>query len=199
MEKIMDTSNPSATLKCWVDLYSDKMFTWAFHKTSNRETAEDLVQDTFLSAFQSLGKFEGKSEPQTWLFAILNNKIAEYFRKMYRQNTINATQAEEQNSKSLLNNLFDADGSWTKEQQPKTWETEQTNLLDDADFIKIFQSCMGNLPDNWLAAIQLKYLDDKKGELICQELEITPTNFWQILHRSKLQLRKCLEIHWFKK
>jgi len=38
----------------------------------------------------------------------------------------------------------------------------------------------------------------KKGDLICQELDIAPTNFWQILYRAKLQLRKCLELNWFK-
>ena len=58
---------------------------------------------------------------------------------------------------------------------------------------------MGELPTSWFAAINLKYLEEKKGEIICQELQITPTNFWQILHRAKLQLRKCLEVHWFKK
>ena len=58
---------------------------------------------------------------------------------------------------------------------------------------------MDQLPSHWNAAMKLKYLEDKKGELICQELEITPSNFWQVLHRAKLQLRKCLELHWFKK
>jgi DNA-directed RNA polymerase specialized sigma24 family protein len=61
------------------------------------------------------------------------------------------------------------------------------------------QLCMENLPALWFSAVQLKYLEGKKGELICQELQIAPTNFWQILHRAKLQLRKCLENNWFKK
>jgi RNA polymerase sigma-70 factor (ECF subfamily) len=38
----------------------------------------------------------------------------------------------------------------------------------------------------------------KKGEEICQELGITPTNFWQIMHRAKLQLRECIENNWTK-
>ena len=38
----------------------------------------------------------------------------------------------------------------------------------------------------------------KSGEEICQELEITPSNFWQIVHRAKLQLRDCIENNWFK-
>lgn len=191
----MDISKPDKTIKCWVDLYSDKMYTWALHKTSRAEVAEDLVQDTFLAAFQSISKFEGKSEPKTWLFAILNNKIAEHFRKQFRNPTI----TESQSGTSLFDTLFDASDQWIKEQRPKQWREEQDNLLDDAAFIKVLQACMGKLPSNWMAAVQLKYLEEKKGELICQELGIAPTNFWQILHRAKLQLRKCLEVNWFKK
>ena len=199
MEDIMDISKPETTIKCWVDLYADKMYTWAFYKTSTKEIAEDLVQDTFLAAFQSISKFEGKSEPKTWLFAILNNKIAEHFRKQFRNPTITEGQSDTNSGTSLFDTLFDANDQWIKEQRPKEWQEEQDNLLDDAAFIKNLQACMGKLPDNWMAAVQLKYLEEKKGELICQELGIAPTNFWQILHRAKLQLRKCLELNWFKK
>lgn len=199
MENTMDISKPESVIKCWVDLYSDKMYSWALHKTNNVETAEDLVQDSFLIAFQSIHKFEGKSEPKTWLFAILNNKIADYYRKVYKQATVTESQMGNDNTKSFFENIFDKDEHWKKEQQPKEWHTEEVNLLDDADFNNILQSCMSNLPANWMAALQLKYLDEKKGELICQELQVSPTNFWQILHRAKLQLRKCLETHWFKK
>lgn len=199
MEDTMDISKPDTTIKCWVDLYSDKMYTWAFHKTSSIEIAEDLVQDTFLAAFQSISKFEGKSEPKTWLFAILNNKIAEHFRKQFRNPTITESQSGTNSGTSLFDTLFDANDQWKKEQRPTEWHEEQANLFDDAAFIKVLQACMGKLPDNWMAAIQLKYLEEKKGKLICQELGIAPTNFWQILHRAKLQLRKCLELNWFKK
>lgn len=48
----------------WVAQFSDELFTWAYHKTSSKETAEDLVQDTFLSAYHKIDSFEGKSHPK---------------------------------------------------------------------------------------------------------------------------------------
>ncbi|MCK5276978.1 MAG: RNA polymerase subunit sigma, partial [Cyclobacteriaceae bacterium] len=48
------------------------------------------------------------------------------------------------------------------------------------------------------SAIHLKYLEEKDGKEICQELGITSSNYWQILHRAKLQLRICIEENWFK-
>ena len=199
LNKELDISTLAITVKRWVEMYSDKMYSWTFYKTNSKEIAEDLVQDTFLVAFQSISKFEGKSDPKTWLFAILNNKIAEHFRKIYRNPILSENQANSNEGESFFDTLFDSNGEWQKEERPKEWQNTEAHLLDDVAFVKILQACMDKLPANWNAVIQLKYLEEKKGDLICQELGIAPTNFWQILHRSKLQLRKCLENHWFKK
>ena len=195
----MSKSNDDAKIKSWVDLYSDKMYSWAFYKTSNKETSEDLVQDTFLAAFNSIQKFEGKSDPKTWLFAILNNKIAEHFRKLYRNPIIAGNQENMALNENIMGKFFDKNGSWLREERPHNWSDDQVHLLDDSDFTNVLDSCMNKLPSTWYAALQLKYIEEKKGDLICQELDIAATNFWQILHRAKLQLRKCLDIHWFKK
>lgn len=191
MQNVMDTTNSTATIKCWVELYSDSMYSWAYHKTSNKETAEDLVQETFLAAVQSFTKFKGDSNPKTWLFAILNNKINDHYRSSFRKPTISDT--------TIFETLFDSNDQWKPEQRPQQWADDTGHLLDNDEFQQTLQNCMKKLPENWFSAIQLKFMEEKNGETICQELGITPTNFWQILHRAKLQLRKCLELNWFKK
>ncbi len=50
----MSFSSGEETLKTWVALYSDKMYSWVFYKTGDKESSEDLVQDRFLSAFKSI-------------------------------------------------------------------------------------------------------------------------------------------------
>ncbi len=192
----MAIPNYESKVKSWVGLYSDKMYSWAFHKTNNKETSEDLVQDTFLAAFNSIQKFEGKSEPKTWLFAILNNKIAEHFRKVYRNP---GSLGNEGFNVNVIGIFFDKNDSWLREERPQSWSDAQIHFLDDHDFNDVLENCMNKLPANWYAALQLKYIEEKKGDLICQELDITATNFWQILHRAKLQLRKCLDVNWFNK
>ncbi len=189
MENVMDTTNTTATLKCWVELYSDQLYTWAYYKTSDRETAEDLVQETFLAAVHSFQKFEGKSEPKTWLLSILKNKIADHFRKAYRNNA---------NNNVSFSQFFDSNEDWITDQRPQQWkDDDEQHLLDNYDFKKILNDCLGKLPSNWKASVLLKFMDEKDSNEICQELEIAPTNYWQILHRAKLQLRKCLELNWF--
>ena len=62
----------------WVDLYGDDLYRFAYLRTGNRQTAEDLVQETFLSAIKTLDSFLGKSSVRTWLTSILNHKIIDY-------------------------------------------------------------------------------------------------------------------------
>ena len=50
---------------------------------------------------------------------------------------------------------------------------------------------------NAKAAFVLKYLDNEESEMICKSLDISPSNFWVIIHRAKLQLRGCLDKNWF--
>ena len=199
MEAVKFQNDPAIVIKLWVDKYSDKLYNWCLYKTNYKEIAEDLVQDTFMAAFQSMHKFEGKSDPKTWLFSILNNKIADYFRKLYRDPTVTESEIKQTSETSFFETYFDSGGSWLKEQRPKAWQQEDTHLLDNTVFVKVLQSCMSKLPPDCCAAVQLKYIEEKKGEIVCQELNITPTNFWQLLHRARLQLRRCLEINWFKK
>jgi len=177
----------------WVNLYSDKLYSWAFHKTSNKEIAEDLVQETFLAAFKSVSNFKNDSQPHTWLFSILNNKIIDYYRKSAK----NIEQSIEDEAISLksTNSLFDNNGNWERT-STFSGESSDEHLLDNQDFNLILQNCIGKLPVNWKLAIELKYQQDIKASEICKELNITSSNYWQMIHRAKLQLKICIEKNW---
>ena len=172
----------------WVVMYSDDLYRWALSKTNEKETAEDIVQDTFIAAFKSLDKFQGKSQAKTWLFSILNNKIMDYHRKKFRSITINESNVNHGINNDVLTDIFDGQDSWKDEAKPNNWHDLDGHLLDNLEFNETLGSCMKELPGNWFSAIQLKYIQDKNAKEICQELDIKPSNYWQILHRAKLQL-----------
>ncbi|MDO8366633.1 MAG: sigma-70 family RNA polymerase sigma factor [Saprospiraceae bacterium] len=177
----------SKTLEDWVKKYSDILFRRAYFLTSNREVAEDIVQETFLAAVKAIEGFSWKSEPKTWLLGILSHKTADYFRQKFRNPEVGA------------DDFFTTTGDWKGEQAPSSdWLSGTENLLDNVDFQKVLHQCLDDLPEIWRGAFLLKFLENKKGPVICQELGITQTNFWQILHRAKLQLRRCIEVYWFK-
>ncbi|MDD4991169.1 MAG: sigma-70 family RNA polymerase sigma factor [Paludibacter sp.] len=179
----------NALLENWVSEYTDELYRWAYHKTSSTEMAEDLVQDTFLAAAEKIGSFRGDSSPKTWLFSILNFKIIDYYRVK-----INQPLKFEDNS---LENYFDEGGDWHENKKPTNWLTEDGHLLDDIDFQGVLKMCLDALPEKWSMSVKLKYLSEKSSDEICQELGIATTNFWQIVHRAKLQLRNCIQKNWF--
>ena len=173
----------------WVKTYTKDLLGYAIIKVQQKEIAEDLVQDTFLSAHQSYENFKGKSNVKTWLFSILKNKIADYYRLKYKQNTEVAS--------DVFDKFFNENERWKSEYKPVSWGNEK-ELLDDPDFAKALKDCFENLPQQWSSAIQLKFLEEHDSKVICSKLEITSANFWQIIYRAKLQLRNCLELKWFK-
>ena len=165
-------------------------------QTNNVDEAEDLVQDTFLAATKSFETFDRRSKPSTWLFAILNNKIADYHRGTARDNKHRIASLGQE--KKATSHYFNSDGEWLEKSKPQDWQIDEFNFLDDLDFLQVLEKCLSKLPPHWHEAVKYKYLEDKETETICQDLEITVSNYWQIIHRAKLQLRICIESNWLK-
>jgi len=181
-------------IKDWVHLYSDGLYSWALTKVSSVEMAEDLVQETFMAAFATFDKFENKSKPKTWLFSILNHKIIDHYRKKNNAHQ-SLDQLTELKATQYTDSLFDKNGNWNSMEINSLWASEP-HLLDDPIFNNALKLCMANLPEKWSNAIHAKYLLEKKPDEICHELELSTTNYWQILHRAKLLLKKCIENRW---
>jgi RNA polymerase sigma-70 factor (ECF subfamily) len=61
-------------LNLLMDRYKDEFYRLAYRLMGNKEDAEEVLQDTFLRAFQKIGSFEGKSKLSTWLYRICVNR-----------------------------------------------------------------------------------------------------------------------------
>lgn len=166
----------------WIQLYSQSLLNKALYLLSDKNDAEDIVQEVFMSAYLSFESFSGKSSPSTWLQSILRNKIADFYREKYKS-PINFS----------ISQFFDENGAWKDESVTNIWEEPSDN-----DFEIALHNCIEKLPLRWKIPVKLYYLKQKKNEEVCQEMGITPTNLWKILQRSRLQLRECLETNWFR-
>lgn len=67
-----------------VDKYKSMVFTLALRLTRSREEAEEIAQETFIKAYQSLGSFQGKSKFSSWLYRIVYNTGISHLRKQYK-------------------------------------------------------------------------------------------------------------------
>ncbi len=177
----------------WVNNYADYLYERAYYKVQDVEVANDIVQETFLAAIKSYEKFEAKSSPKTWLTSILNNKVIDYFRKSSKA-FVSLDELTERKSDNYTESFFDENDTWKSGVFDEYWHDE--NLLDNYEFIKVLEMCLNDLPKNWRAIILSKYIESKDATEICKEFNISTTNYWQIIHRTKLLLRNCIHTKW---
>ena len=181
----------------WTSTYADELFGYAMSKTEKTELAEDLVQETFLAGLKAMESFKGQSSERTWLFSILKFKIADHYRKASTKYEVN-NQSFSFEDNSYIDNYFTEDGDWKENAAPHSWGVENSTGIENKELANALNFCIDKLPDNQKQLILLKLVEEEETEKVCKELNITPTNYWVIIHRAKLQLRACLEKNWFK-
>ena len=175
----------------WVDTHGAALLAYALPRVRDQQTAEDLVQETFLAALQA-GNFRGDAQERTWLVAILRNKICDHFRRLARERTQPVGEDNDPVADGQFTKYLEA---WSKE--PSKWIVDDETLIANREFWDVFHECLRGLPSRQAAAFVLRMMEDVDAERVCQDLEITPTNLWVMLHRARCRLRTCLEEHWF--
>ena len=159
------------------------------------DLAEDLVQETLLSAYSTGDSFQGRSLVNSWLFAILKNKIIDALLQIGRQRKVFTALDDELLDETFESHFF-PNGHWTPEGQPQHWNTPEKSLNNN-EFQKILQSCLYNLPENTARVFTLKEILGFSSNEIQQMCGISTANYHTIMHRARESLRQCLQIKWF--
>jgi RNA polymerase sigma-70 factor, ECF subfamily len=184
---------PQVNPERWVDDHGDPLFRYALVRVRRREVAEDLVQETLLSAMRSREKFAGQSSERSWLFGILKHKISDYFRELGRETSFTDLEslADEFSEK------FVPEGYWVHVKGPKEWKPEADEVLHRAEFWQTMRNCLDKLPERIANVFMLREMEEVESKEICSMLSISEGNLWVMLHRARMALRECLEINWF--
>lgn len=145
------------------------------------EQSHDVAHSTWLTFFDVVARFEGRSHIRTFLFGIFYNKVSELRRS-------NKKYSETDPIEDIMETKFAEDGHW-KEGLPGNPEA----ALDNAQGLEIISECLDQLPEQQKSVFQLKIVDEEKSGDICNILEISATNLRQLLYRAKTRLRECVE------
>ncbi len=175
----------------WLNDHGDVLFRYALRRVTNRDVAEDLVQDTFVAAIRGKERFEGRANIQTWLVGILRRKIIDYIR---RQSVERKAKGIREEAEGEVTSFFSSKGHWRR--TVKSWPIDPQKSLEDREMLRILDECCQKLPQTMSQAFQLREIDQLSTEEVCKLLDITTSNLGVRLHRARLLLRECLEKNW---
>lgn len=177
----------------WLDDHGDILYRYALARTRNPELSEDLVQDTFLAAWKGAESFSGHSEERTWLVGILKHKMIDHFRKHRRESLADDLETRDHDPHAYL----DRKGHWKVGQSE--WITQPEKAYERKEFWQVLNGCMDHLNDRLKTVFTLRELEHHNAEEICEQLDISSSNLWVMLHRARLQLKTCMEINWLQR
>lgn len=124
--------------------YRERVFGIVYNLTSNREDTADLVQDSFIKAFQSINRFQGQSSFFTWLYKIAVNTTLSHLRKNKLRQFFSLEKVQEDGATTeILNQLTDTSGAdrdaYLKELQEKLNEALQKLSIKHRTVITLFE------------------------------------------------------------
>ena len=151
-----------------VDKYKDMVYTIAYRIIGNHEDAEELAQDVFVKAYNSLKDFKGKSKFSTWLYSITyNSSISKVRKKRIESVSLN----DHDNAHyEIIDNVY-----------------EQFYNFDKVP-VELLKQALDELNPVDKSILTLYYQDDKPVKEISNITGLTDSNVKVKLHRSRQKL-----------
>jgi RNA polymerase sigma-70 factor (ECF subfamily) len=173
--------NPAAFSEL-VRRYEGKIFRLAQHITQNREDAEDVLQETFLKAYEHLDQFQGNSKFYTWIVRIAVNQALMKLRKRKTDKTVS------------MDETLDT-GEDTVAREIATWDPNPEQRYSQQEMRKILDEAVDSLSPPYRAVFVLRDIDELSTEETAEALDLSIPAVKSRLLRARLQLRDKLTRH----
>jgi RNA polymerase sigma-70 factor, ECF subfamily len=182
--------------KIAIDLFMEHaptLYGYAFSRVRNHHLAEDLVQDTMISAWKSWDSFQGGSTILVWLTGILRHKLLDQWRSDARKPQTQSLEADEQ--RNPASSIFDAMGNWTIDPNygAQAMLQSPSDAAHNSDLRKFIVLCMAKLPQRLLLLFQAREVDDLSINEAAEAAGVTSGSAAVLLTRARHSLRLCLQ------
>ena len=157
--------------------YQDRLYNTVHRLVDNAEDAQDVVQDAFLNAYQSLDGFKGDSQFFTWLYRIAVNTAISHKRKQRLTLSIDAGR----NGEARVEPLDPSEAS------------RPGHALEQAEEERRVQRALNRLSPEHRAVLIMKDMEGQKYEAMAEILGVPIGTIRSRLHRARSELRELLE------
>jgi len=162
-----------------VNRYEGKIFRLAMNITQNREDAEDVLQESFLKAYEHLDQFQGNSKFYTWIVRIAVNQALMKLRKRKSDRSVS------------LDEQIDT-GEDTVVREIAAWDPDPEQQLNQGELQTILAEAVDSLAPIYRTVFTLRDVDGLSTEETAEALDLSIPAVKSRLLRARLQLRDRL-------
>jgi len=176
-----------------VERYQGRLFSTALDVVKTREDAEDVVQETFVKAFLSLGQFKGQSSFYTWLYRICFNMAIDIRRKASRRGGTHLEFKEHTgvNRAAVQEGARETGGGGLANHSQNVEGPH--DALARKELGRKIQEVLGELSEEHRAVITLREVDGLDYEEIAQAIGVPKGTVMSRLFYARKALQKALE------
>ena len=166
-----------------VDAYSAPIYRLGLRMLGNEQDAEDVLQNTFMSALTHLSGFEGRSSVLTWLYRIAVNEALMILRRGRPEVNIDDTESSDETDNFYPTQFVD----WGALPEIELLSSEGKQALDNA---------IQDLPENLRMVFLLRDIQDLSIKDTADTLNLSEANVKVRLLRARLMLREQLSYYY---
>ncbi len=159
------------------DEFRNQVYRFCLDKVKNPYEAEELTQQTIVSAYQNIGNLKNPKRFKPWLLTIANNKCTDYYRKIQRN--VNYSAVGDEDTDAAFDNVIEDNSDSYPEIK-----------LDESTQRKILRKFIGNLPKEQAQCIELKYFQGLKGSEIAALIGVNANTVRSRLRYGEANLKK---------
>jgi RNA polymerase sigma factor (sigma-70 family) len=154
-----------------IDRYKNKAFSMLVRMLKNEMDAEEVLQDSFLKAFNGLKNFKNDAKFSTWFYRIVYNSGL---------TRLSGKQRKMENETSSIDGKLELQSDY------------DYNITEKADINNFINETIKQLPHKYASVINLFYLEGMSCEEVSEVMNITLASVKVILHRSRNALKDLL-------
>jgi RNA polymerase sigma-70 factor (ECF subfamily) len=159
--------------------YEGKIFRLAQHVTQNREDAEDVLQETFMKAYEHLDQFQGNSKFYTWIVRIAVNQALMKLRRRKTDKSVSLDETIDTGEDTMVREI----AAWDEDPERRYTREELGGILDTA---------VQSLEPPYRSVFTLRDIDELSTEETAEALGLSVPAVKSRLLRARLQLREKL-------
>lgn len=166
--------------------YQEKVWSLVYRMLGNRQEAEDVAQEVFVTVFKSIDSFRGESKFSTWLYRIAANQCKNRLKYLGRRGRRGGEAFDEAAERDLQH---------AREQGMAPTLAGPDQVLEGMQLERIMQQGIASLDEDHRVLIVLRDVEELSYEEICQITGLPEGTVKSRLHRARLALKEFLAKH----